>query len=51
MNTDEFLTVKKVDSVLAVNPITIDEYIRLKKIRSIKIERYYRIHPLTLIGF
>lgn len=44
MNIDEFLTVKEVATILKVTSITVYEYIRMKKLRAIKIGRYYRIH-------
>jgi excisionase family DNA binding protein len=43
MNSPEFLTVREIATVLRVNPITVYDYIRMRKLQAIRIGRYYRV--------
>jgi excisionase family DNA binding protein len=43
MKSTECMTVREVADILKVNPITIYDYIRLRKLPAFRIGRYYRV--------
>ena len=51
MNFSEFLTVKEVAKALKLNPLTIYEYIRERKLPAVKFGRYYRVSTSDLTVF
>ena len=51
MYINEYLTVKEVAITLKLNPLTIYEYIRTRKLPAVKFGRYYRVSSSDLTVF
>ncbi len=47
----QFLTVKEIARFLKLNPLTIYDYIHLKRLPAVKFGRYYRVSKYDLHKF